>query len=237
MTAFFNLTKNSFWKVSKNLIRDFRELELMQSTNQTALNRFITNSQSKAKETLLKEFQYINFTSIFFEEDTIPTSDGVHILIYSLEGMDNLRRSFPFFCNAAVQIKINEGKKQVIASILSFPGLGQVFYAENGNGAWMEKYEDRSASSVRLRASGAKEITMVNPSYLQYSEKEYDSRNFSSIFYDIALFASGKFDAIIIESSPEILKLSAELFAKESGGYVKDLDNDRLLMHGSSIKI
>lgn len=238
MSAFFNLTRNSFWKVSRNLIRDFRELELMQSTNHMSLDRFVTTSENRTKETIKREFETLHFTSIIFENEPMPLSDGVHILCYGLEGKDNLRRALPYFGNIVVQLKNLEGERQVNAAVMSFPGLGQVFYAEKGQGAWFEKYEDRSTSSTRLRATGAKEITMVNSVFAENNPKKYLSRDFGSIFYDIALFASGKYDAILLEHNDiEIVKLCAELFAKESGGYSKELEEKQMLLSGNNIKL
>ena len=64
MSIFYNYVKSSVWKASKNLIRDFSELELLQSGKSQSIDRFVSRSFTKTKELLYKELSYLNFKSI-----------------------------------------------------------------------------------------------------------------------------------------------------------------------------
>jgi len=230
MAGFKNLIADSVWKVARNLIRDYSELELLQTGSNN--DRFLERSVFKAKENFHNELEFFRFASIQFSDSfELPTKDGVHILINPIDGIKNLAKGFPFFASTILQIKRQDGVNNVVASVMSFPALGQIFYAELGQGGWMEKYEDSGrAAGRRLRVSGTKDLaqSLTSKSFAEKYETQ-NSRDFGSSSYDIASYTSGKLDGILIKSDDVIHKLALELFAKESGGMVRTLENGDLV--------
>ena len=232
MANFKNIVEKCVWKVARNLIRDYSELELLNSGSKTTEN-FVLRSCIRAKDVFLQEFESLKFTSIQFSDSYKPIEgNGIHILICPIGSVQNLQRAFPFFASTILQIKQENNEETIIAALISFPALGQIFYAEKGQGAWMEKYEDSGiAKGRRLRVSSVKNIAdyVTSSKFAAVHNNVVSSRDFGSIEYDIAAFASGKLDAIMVESSDKIQKLAAEIFTKESGGVFKVLENQDLI--------
>ncbi|MDX1924362.1 MAG: hypothetical protein SFT91_03965 [Rickettsiaceae bacterium] len=238
MSVFHTHAKQALWKVTKNLIRDFSELEVMQSGNNLSVARFVSMSKVKSRELLERELRALNFRSISFSDDPIPQENGIHILVGELEGLENLSKALPFFGCYIVQIKISNGITQILAASATFPALGVMCYAEDGQGAWTERYDDKlQTSSARLRSSGQKNITntLVNHALSSQDERFPNSRHFGSFLYDLSAFAFGKLDAILIPSSLNILTFALELFAKEAGGYIIKKDNGDVIASGAAL--
>lgn len=236
MSIFYNYVKSSVWKASKNLIRDFSELELLQSGKSQSIDRFVSRSFTKTKELLYKELSYLNFKSISFNGDQMPTEDGLHILISELEGQTNLKKALPFFGIAIVQQKILNGSSEILSCVMALPALGVMLYAEDGQGAWREGEEEKSTSAGRrLRSSGEEELShaICNKNFSKIEDRFAASRDFGSATYDIASFASGKFDGICVNNDNVILKYALQIFAKETGAFFKEMDSTKSIAVGA----
>ncbi len=233
-----DLTDKAVWKVARNLIRDFNELELLNSANKAAEN-FVARSFARAKEIYSQELSTSSFASMQFADSYKPiATEGNHIIIAPITSLQNLQRGIHFFATCIIQVKYSNEQANSVAAVISFPALGQVFYAEKGQGAWMEKYQDNgTAKGRRLRVSGIKKIeeAMTSRAYSNFNNNAQLSRDFGSCEYEIVALASGKLDAIIIEAEDKFNKMLAEIFTKEAGGFIKILDNNDLLAVNSSI--
>ncbi len=235
---FKNAVDKAVWKVSRNLIRDYNELELLNSTNRATEN-FVAQSLSRAKEIYTQELSLQAFDSIqFMDTYKAINHDGNHIIISPVGSAQNLQRGFPFFSTSIIQIQYHEQQANVNAALISFPALGYIFYAEKGHGAWMETYQDSGTGrGRRLRVSGIKKIedAVTSRKYAEVNDNVRFSRDFGSPEYEIASFVSGKLDAIIIESGDKFNRMLAEMFTKEAGGFIKTLDNLDLLAINNSL--
>ncbi len=223
MGAFYNIAQPALWKATRNLIRDFRELENMQLGNGNAIDKFASMSQQRTKDLMTREMLLPQAKSIIFAGDPIPTEEGFWTFVLPIEGMNNFKKSIPCFGTLVLYVRISEGRLYPIASCISLPAMGFGIYAELGQGAWAEKYDQslESVRSARLRVTGNKDISkaVVNYPLALFDNRFTNSREFGSYLYDLSLFALGKIDGILIPSNHFFLNLALDCFGVESGAF------------------
>ncbi len=226
-----NIIEKALWKTSRNLTRDYSELELLQSGNRTQ-EKFVERSIRKTKEILARELEVLNASLQFDDEPHKIEKDGLHILIRPIDGVNNLLRAVSLFATTVVQIERKDQQNKVISAIIAFPVLNSIYKAELGQGAWVQTYEESGTiSGKRLRVSKISEpslsiiSTTNNIPYSNY----FDTRNFGCTAFDIAHYASGKIDTIIVKPEDQIHKFAIEIFAKESGGVIRDFESQYIL--------
>ena len=220
-------------KASRFLQRDYFELENLQSSSR-GTDSFCQKSCSKAlqilHEGLSKYYKTIILTSAEIKSTTFT---GQAALVETLEGLGNLERALPFF---AIMVTIVSSKNGIITperSIINFPALGEIYYAEKGKGAWFERHSSNFTGAMRLRVSGVADITnavvaTIN-SKLQITSKIFHNiRLYESYTYSLAMLIAGKIDAMIVEPS-EITTDGIRLFVEESGGSI-NVDGDTMLV-------
>ena len=219
---------------SRFLLRDYFELESLQSSNKAAATlNFSQKSCMKIFEALREKLGKY-FSTIIFDPKDVATINftGKAALVEVLDGLTNLTRSLPFF---AIMVTILSNKNdQIIAekSVINFPILGEIYYTEKGKGAWLERHSLNLPGSMRVRVSGTENIenaiASVNLDFLKEKKNIFDNiRIFESYTYSLSLLICGKVDAIIIEPS-DISLMGAELFISEAGG-VAYRDKGRLI--------
>ncbi len=233
-----NTIDKALWKTSRNLIRDYSELELLQSGSYTQ-EKFVERSVSKTKEILSKELGVLNCASIQFDDEPYKLEeDGIHIIMRPIDGIPNLLRAMPFFATTIVQIERKDGFNNVIAAIMSFPALNGVYRAEVGQGAWAQTFEESGKiAGRRLRVSKTKEISLsiVSTTNNIPYDNYLSSRNFDCTAYDIANYTSGKIDTMIIGAEDQIHKFAIEIFAKESGGVIRNFEPEQIIATNPSL--
>ncbi|MDX1917367.1 MAG: hypothetical protein SFT68_05235 [Rickettsiaceae bacterium] len=223
MTPFFNIVQPALWKVTRHLVRDYRELEQMRLGNCLSIDKFAIMSTKKVREIIQKEIYMPSYKSIIFNSTKLPDQEGSYILVQDLESIENFKKSLPFFGSLLVCIEHSAAKTQAIASYVTFPALGYGFYAELGQGAWGEKYgsSDEISRGGRLRTSGIRDLsqTIVNKDLKEYDPNFNEVRDFGSYLYDMVLFLMGKIDGTLVPSNHLAIKYALELFANETGAY------------------
>ena len=210
-------------KASKLLLRDFHELEMLQNSSKGTLE-FCNKSLQRTKTLLNDELQK-NWKNIVFADEkfSTPTDRDIILFVHPLEAIGNLSKSLPFFAMMITVLKKNNDSLIPTCSIIIFPALHEIYYAENGGGAWCEKSSlESSGKNARLRISGC---SILENSYIASDRAEpLDSslkniRVSGSYAYDLCLLASGKVDAVCFASLNPILRPGFELFVKEIGGF------------------
>ena len=236
---FYTKFESCIWKATRNLIRDYSELEHLQSGGSN-LGNFLERSKIKTKEILLRELELARASNISDKLEKIPVEDGTHYFISEIDGLENFARAWPFFGFGVLALTINYGKIGKMSAILSFPGLMQNFFAETGSGAWSEKLGDRAdGSQIRLRArkNFDPKNAFVNKQFAELNDKDFNVRDFHCELFDITCLASGRFDAIKINGQNLFAAITAEVFAIESGAMFERLENgDVVAGHISLVK-
>ncbi|MGI4775750.1 MAG: hypothetical protein ACRYE9_02290 [Janthinobacterium lividum] len=229
MQPLTNSLGNSLRKVARPLLRDFYELEMLQNSSRGTTD-FCNRSFQKVKTSLRDEFAR-NHDHIIFADSTdssseIPIDASAVLLIQPIEAINNLSKSLPFFCLMVTYLKKIDGKLTAMNSIMLFPALHELLYAEKGGGSWFEKTSmDSSGKAIRLRIpnNSIPEKPFIGTDSFKHSSPNI--RITGSFCYDLNLLMIGKLDAIYASSLNSVLKPGFELFVKEAGGFICDLNS------------
>ena len=156
-------------KAGPRMLRDFHELRFLQNSLKSTKN-FVKATIEKAEETILPalnkarlEFGLISAMQGIIQKPN-PTFIAEHSLspihkywvVNVLDGGENFTRAIPYFAISIAVKQINSAHdEEVIAGMIYAPALGELYFAEKGNGAWCEfSQEDKAGlSETRLRTS------------------------------------------------------------------------------------
>jgi myo-inositol-1(or 4)-monophosphatase len=227
---------------SKFLYRDYFELENLQQSTRNTVN-FCEKSRSRSAEVLhgaiSKYYKTIIISDVAVLNNMINSDfKGKIALIDPLEGIQNMQRALPFFAIVLTIINLEDQNITPEKVIINFPALGEIFYAEKGRGAWVQKHSSHASGDVRIRSSNCSEIanSMLLSSHDQIHNldkiKYSHLRVFDSFAYSTAMLASGKVDICLFSES--IISNGMELIVQESGG--RSFTNNNLFI-GSNFQL
>jgi myo-inositol-1(or 4)-monophosphatase len=228
-----NLLIEATRKASRFLQRDFMELEMLQNSSRGT--EAFSNQAFIRTKNILKEDLSVNFSNIIFSdepnEDIAKTNNLKQnlLLVTPIEGMANFKKGLQFFATSiSLTQKTSEGILP-ISTVINFPALGEIYYAEKGGGCWLERLGTGFGSkAIRLRTSSQsiiEESLIAVSNDLPLLNLSKNIRVFGSACYSTAaLFASGKADLLYYSTIPPLLKESLSLFVKESGGSLLEIN-------------
>ncbi|WP_017443279.1 inositol monophosphatase family protein [Rickettsia gravesii] len=235
MQPITNLLINALRKAVKFLHRDFLELEMLQK-NSVRNEEFCKRSYLKLKTLLCEELQK-HTQYLFFPEDKFDLNNNYEsvFLINPIDSPNNFARSIPFFAISVTYLKRNQEVLTPTSTVIYFPALNEIYYAEKGKGAWIEKNNlNSNYQGLRLRVSDNADLKnclaiIEDVNHNDLEEIEVDNiRSFGSLCYGATLVASGKADLICLSLLNFTLYYAFELFIKEAGGIIID-SSDKFL--------
>lgn len=211
-------------RAARSLQRDFFELENLQSSV-TGNNLFVQKSRDKVFQTLHTSLSKY-YQTLIFNHAEVKYSNfiGHAAFVETLDGLDNFVRSLSHFAIMITIVSKHHNSKFFSAerSIINFPALGEIYYAEKGKGAWVEKHALNITGVSRARVSGygkTDNMIIATSNHLIKHAMVISSnlRIFNSYTYSLVQLITGKIDAVMISHNPLILP-GIQLFIKESGG-------------------
>ncbi|KJV81306.1 inositol monophosphatase family protein [Rickettsia hoogstraalii str. RCCE3] len=235
MQPITNLLINALRKAVKFLHRDFLELEMLQK-NSVRNEEFCKRSYLRLKTLLCEELQK-HTQYLFFPEDQFDLNNNYEsvFLINPIDSPNNFARSIPFFAISVTYLKRNQEVLTPTSTVIYFPALNEIYYAEKGKGAWIEKNNlNSNYQGLRLRVSDNADLKnclaiIEGLNHNDLEEIEVDNiRSFGSPCYEATLIASGKADLICLSLLNFTLYYAFELLIKEAGGIIID-SNDKFI--------
>ncbi len=208
-------------KVSRFMLRDFGEIEQLQSSINGAEN-FASASKVKVEKILIENLLEARPKyGILSESQEIKGTDISHrFIINVIDGFDNYVRGLPFF---TISIAIQE-QKNLIASVIYNPVLDKMYYAEKGTGTFVSE----SRMTRRIRISPKRELSDSIISEIGRFSRFSTAKilNFGSTGLSFGYVASGMIDAFI-GFEKNVFDLAAGfLIVKEAGGIIRAFDKD-----------
>jgi myo-inositol-1(or 4)-monophosphatase len=129
-------------KAGKVLARDYGEVENLQVSKKGPGN-FVTSSDLKIEKILIEEFLKVfpNYSILSEERGAIPGTDGKYTFIIDpIDGTTNFMHGIPYFCiSVGLQEKQLNGKKTIVAAGIYAPALNELYLAEKGSGATVNR--------------------------------------------------------------------------------------------------
>ncbi len=223
LSANLNVLISTARRVSASLIRDYNELENLQ-TSMRAPEKFLATAQSFCEDKMQQALNKARptFGFVFENKPEVVGEDTSHRFICSgLNGKINFSHAIPFFC---LSIAI-ERNREIINSVIYNPITDELFYAEKGNGAFMMS----GRGNIRLRASGRKDINTAIMSCSDPSKAQgVHTRSLGCTALEMAYVAAGKLDACWAFDVNTCDIAAGMLLVKEAAGVVRPVEKSAI---------
>lgn len=215
----------------RRLIRDFGEVENLQVSRKGPAD-FVSAADQKAEEIIRKALEKARpgYGFLMEEGGEVKGTDKTHrFIIDPLDGTLNFLHGIPHF---AISIGLErEGKLR--AGVIFDPMRNEIFWAEEGQGAWMENR--RLRVGARRKLTDAVVTTGIPQLGVNGGEKFLDElarvrtevaavRRFGSAALDLAWVAAGRFDGFWERGLSPWDIAAGFVLMQEAGGMVIGLD-------------
>ena len=235
-SANLNVMIKAARKAGRSLVKDFREVENLQVTMKGA-GDFVSKADIAAETILKEELLGARPNYGWLGEETgdeIPGADPTRRWIVDpLDGTTNFLHGMPHW---AVSIAL-EHKGEIVAGVVFDAAKDEMFYAEKGQGAWMNQ-------SQRLRVSGrSKMIEAVFATGVPFGTMDFlpDSlrdlarlmpqcagmRRWGAAALDLAFVAAGRFDGYWERDIRPWDVAAGIILVREAGGFVMPIEAER----------
>lgn len=237
---------------AKGLKRDFGEVEHLQVSAKGPAD-FVSRADIMAERTLRKELERTRPEYGFLGEEGGESKGTGEIgarnrwIADPLDGTTNFLHGVPHF---AISLAL-ERDGEIIAGVIYNPISDELFWAEKGNGAFVDT---PNARSRRLRVSGRKELGTAlvgtgipmmgrgdHPEYVGKLEavmgKTAGVRRWGAASLDLAFVAAGRYDAFFEYDLAPWDVAAGLLMVREAGGRVTDISGKPYQLGGASILI
>ena len=231
---------------AKSLKRDFGEVEQLQ-VSEKGPGDFVSHADIKAERTVRAELARTRPEYGFLGEEGGETKgDGRNRWIVDpLDGTTNFLHGVPHF---AISIGL-EREGEIIAGIIYQPVSDELFWAEKGNGAFIDTPHARSR---RLRVSGRKDPARAlvgtgiphigrgdqaayHAKLAAVSERTAGVRRWGAGSLDLAFVAAGRYDAFFEFGLQPWDVAAGILLVREAGGVVSDIAGKPYELGGPSL--
>ena len=204
-------------KASKNLIRDFGELEKLQ-VSVKGPSDFVSNADTKTEKIIIEELSKAkkNYSIISEEDGSKINQDTDNVwIIDPIDGTTNFLHGVPHFA-ISIALKTNN---EIVSGLIYDPIKDEMFYAEKNSGAFF--------NNRRIRVSSKKEINsclFATGGKDDGKKIDLNIRKSGSAALDMAYVASGRYDGYF-QKNLNLWDIAAGIIlVKEAGGIVNEID-------------
>ena len=225
-SAIINVMIQAALKAARGLVRDFGEIGNLQ-VSQKGPADFVSNADLKADKTLRDELKKARPSIGFLTEEgeeIIGDDPTQRWIIDPLDGTTNFLHSIPHFSISLALEKENE----LIAAVVYDPIKDELFWAEKGNGAFMNdrriRVSERKVLSECLFATGIPFKGHGNHEMFLEDLRPFLSeiagiRRFGSAALDLAYVAAGRYEGYWERDLKPWDVAGGLLLVREAGGY------------------
>ena len=233
---------NAARKAARGLARDFDEVDALATSRKGAAD-FVSAADHRAEQILFEELSKgrPKYGFLMEERGEIPGADNSNRWIVDpLDGTTNFLHGLGQF---AISICL-ERDRQPFAGVIYNPITDELFWAEKGEGAWLNdkrlRVSDRKSLDACLFATGLpfkgrpgraralKEIDRV-------LEETAGVRRYGSAALDLAFVAAARFDAFWERDLKPWDVGAGIVLVREAGGVVAEIEGGANPLHAGSI--
>ena len=241
-SAVINVMEAAARKAGRGLIRDFGEVEHLQ-TSQKGPADFVSEADRRAEHILRTELAKARpkFSLLLEEAGEIEGADSEHRWIVDpLDGTTNFLHGIPHF---AISVAL-EQSGEIVAGVIYDPLHDELFWAEKGVGAYMNRRRLRvsarhdlsnavlaTAIPFGVRPGKKAFLAMMN----QVMDRVAGVRRFGSASLDLAYVAAGRYDAFWEVGLAAWDVAAGVIIVREAGGFVSDAGGGGNMVHGGTI--
>jgi len=229
-------------KAARALVRDFGEVEALQTSKKGAAD-FVSAADLRAEQTIYEELSRARpkYGFLLEERGEIEGADNSNrFIVDPLDGTTNFLHGIAHF---AISI-CHERDRQPHAGVIYNPATNELFWAEKGEGAWLNDRRIRVSRRTGLEESlFATGLPFKGRTGRDRALKEADAvlaetagvRRFGSAALDLAFVAAGRFDAYWERGLNPWDVGAGIVLVREAGGQVSEIDGGDKPLHGGSI--
>lgn len=230
-SALVTVMINAARKAARGLRRDFGEVEALQVSRKGAAD-FVTAADLRAEQVLFEELSRARpkYGFVMEEKGEIEGPDNSNRWVVDpLDGTTNFLHGLPHF---AISVAL-ERDRQPHAGVVYNPATDELYWAEKGEGAWLNdrrlRVSARGALDEALFATGlpfkgrpgrAQALAEVD----RVLEKTAGVRRFGSAALDLAFVAAGRYDAYWERGLNNWDVAAGVVLVREAGGIVTEID-------------
>lgn len=230
-SALITVMAGAAYKAAPRLVRDFGEVENLQ-VSLKGPGDFVTAADLQAEKVLRAELSRVrpDFGFLLEESGIVEGGDSRRRWIVDpLDGTINFLHGIPHF---AISIAF-ERDRQIVAGVVYDPLRAELFWAEQGMGAYLNNKRLRVATRQKLadavvavgkpgRRAGKRPDLLVQLEGV--ATKTVGVRRFGAASLDLAYVAAGRFDGFWQAGLAPWDLAAGLLLVREAGGYVTDLE-------------
>jgi len=245
-SSLINVMEKAARKAARGLLHDFGEVEQLQVSRKGPAD-FVSAADIKAEKTLRYELEKArpDFGFILEESGEVASKDGEHRwLVDPLDGTTNFLHGIPHFCiNIAVEKfqKRPSGKlrREIIAGITFDPIRDELFWAEKGQGAYLNERRLRVSGRTKLAESmistgipvqGRSDHEAFLARLASIMDKVAAVHRMGSAALDLAYVAAGRYEGFWEEGLKAWDIAPGLLLVREAGGYVSQFDGSETML-------
>jgi myo-inositol-1(or 4)-monophosphatase len=230
-SANLNVMMKAARLAGRSLSKDFREVENLQVSMKGA-GDFVSKADISAEEILREELTSARKTYGWVGEESEPVEGQDPTRRWIVDPLDGTTNFLHGLAHWAVSIAL-EHKGEIVAGVVYDPNRDEMFFAEKGQGAWMNETRLRVSGRNRLiEAVFSTGLPFGGSKHLPASLREMAAllpqcagvRRFGAASLDLAYVAAGRYDGYWERGVKSWDIAAGLLIAREAGGLVEPLD-------------
>jgi len=237
-----NVMVSAVMKASKGLRRDFGEVEHLQVSRKGPAD-FVSIADKRVEKLLFEELHTArpDFGFLMEEHGAVAGKrDDIRFIIDPLDGTTNFLHGIPHF---SITVAVEE-RGEITAGVIYAPITDELYWAEKGQGAFMNDTRLRVSGRTKLDNSvlatgipflgrDGHELFMAEMG--EIAPQVAGIRRFGAATLDLAYVAAGRFDGFW-ESGLKAWDVAAGvLLVREAGGYVTDYKGKKNVVEAGTI--
>ncbi len=237
-----NVLVSSVMKASRNLRRDFGEVEHLQ-VSAKGPSDFVTKSDRSTERALYDELSKARPDYGFLMEESGAFEgkrEGVRFIIDPIDGTTNFVHAIPHF---AISVAVEE-RGELTAGVVYNPISDELFWGEKGMGAYLNDTRIRVSGRNKLEQSvvatgiphkGRGDHGLFRAELTGVMAAAAGVRRMGAASLDLAYVAAGRFDAYWEEGLSAWDMAAGIVLVREAGGYVSDLSGKSDMLNSGGI--
>ena len=222
-----NIIFQSLNKVTRNVLRDFGEIENLQ-VSPNSIDNFVSRTENKIYSTLLEDLTKSRPTwgmKLNSIEESIE--DKYYWIVDTLNGRFNFSHALPYF-SISISVEFNN---EILSTVTLDPIRDEIFFAEKGKGSFQNDRRIRVSKRNNLKNcvfsifdENAQNFSSIKNYFdkinMIATQSSSVTRAFGSSALSFAWLASGKVDCLFALNLNKHQIACGELLIKEAGGYL-----------------